>query len=121
MISSLMLGIIIIGNLIIEYFLMYFLNKKLVYHGLFNNILSETEKYEWVSILLDKSNFFFKIIDSKFIGLMLFLIANIQTGLINVTINTRYVSTITTFLILSIHSFLITIMPFYFYKKLNSK
>ena len=114
-----MFGIIIIGNLIIHFFLMYFLNRKLVYNGLFNNVLSESEKYQWILILLDKSNFVFKIIDSKFIGLVLFLIANIQTGLINITINTRFVSINTTFLILAIHSFIITIIPFYIHKKFN--
>ncbi len=119
MISSLMIGIIITGNLIIEYFLMFFLNKKLVYCGLYNNILSETEKYELVSILLDKSNSFYKIVDAKLIGLIIFLIANIQTGLINITINTRYVSTKTAFFILSIHSLYITLIPFYIYKKFN--
>ena len=76
-----------------------------------------------VTVLLEKAYSFVSIIDSKLVGLAVFLIANIFTGLINLTIATVRVSTSLALLILFINALVSTFIPFLvyylFYRRAN--
>jgi hypothetical protein len=65
---------------------------------------------------LDESFCFIRISDSKFIGLFIFLISNLLTGLVNLSINTLRVSNQISFLIIAVYSFFSFIIPFFVYK-----
>ena len=54
--------------------------------------------------LLEEAYSFVEIIDSKLVGLCIFLIANVLTGLINLSIDTRNVSDFLSLIILSLHA-----------------
>ena len=55
--------------------------------------------------LLQNTYSFVEIVDSKLVGLSIFLIANVLTGLINLSIYTRTVSDLLSLVILIMHSF----------------
>ncbi len=63
------------------------------------------------------------IVDSKFIGLIVFLLSNILTGLINLTTNTLVVSNVYSFLILNLYTFVAYFLPYlgYYYYYNNNK
>lgn len=74
--------------------------------------------------LIDLSLSFVKIVDSKFIGLAIFMISNYFTGIVNLAMeSTHGVSEFKSLLILSANSFVSTFLPFYVfystYKKKN--
>jgi hypothetical protein len=71
--------------------------------------------------LLSKCYSFIEIVDSKLIGLVLFLIANIFTGIINLSIDNDAVGWFYSILILSLNSILSRLVPviFYYMFKLN--
>lgn len=58
-----------------------------------------------ITKLLENAYSFFEIVDSKLVGLCIFLIANVLTGLINLSIYTRTVSDYFSLIILILHSF----------------
>ena len=59
------------------------------------------------------------IIDSKFIGLILFLTANISTGFVNLTVKTESVSSCMSLIILHGHVFFSVGISFWIYKLSN--
>jgi hypothetical protein len=77
----------------------------------------QTEKYFQVEMvdeevmpalvkILERTFAFFEIVDSKLIGLIIFLNSNILTGIINLSIDTKNVSTVGSLLILISHAFI---------------
>lgn len=70
--------------------------------------------------LLESAFQFVETVDSKFIGLLVFLIANLSTGIANMTLYTLNITDLDSILILHLHSFVSTAIPFslyYFYLK----
>lgn len=69
--------------------------------------------------LLEKAFSFVILVDSKLIGLTIFLIANLFTGFINLTLTTAKLSHLLSLIILLLNSFLSSAFPlgFYYYKK----
>ena len=53
--------------------------------------------------------------DTKFVGLFIFLLSNLFTGIVNLSINTLKISDPTAFIILSIYTFLCFLLPFLFH------
>ena len=91
----------------------------------------QIEKYDLENLpamisILQRAFAFFEIIDSKLIGLIIFLNSNILTGLVNLSINTRNVSPINSILFLILHAFLsvgsgyLVYFYFKFYKNYHS-
>ncbi len=82
--------------------------------------MSENEtQSECLSAKLSRIFSFVAISDSKFIGLIIFLISNLLTGLINLSINTLKVSDLNAFLILASYSFASFLIPFLIYYQMN--
>ena len=67
------------------------------------------------SFFLDNSFSFVDVLDSKMIGLSVFLISNVFTGLVNLSMRTREVADVFALLILFLNSFVSTLIPFVFY------
>jgi uncharacterized membrane protein len=91
----------------------------------------QIEKYDLENLpamisILQRAFAFYEIIDSKLIGLIIFLNSNILTGLVNLSIDTRNVSPINSILILILHAFLsvgsgyLVYFYFKFYKNSHS-
>ena len=57
------------------------------------------------------------IVDSKFVGLVVFLISNLLTGIVNLSINTLYVANVSAFIIICIYNFVVYFLPYlgYYY------
>ena len=55
--------------------------------------------------ILERTFAFYEIVDSKLIGLIIFLNSNILTGIINLSIDTKNVSNVGSLLILIFHAF----------------
>ena len=66
----------------------------------------DSEYLSSILTLLKKTFAFYEIIDGKLIGLIVFLVSNILTGLINLSIGTKFVSILTSLVILVMHAFL---------------
>lgn len=64
---------------------------------------------------LENSFSFVEVVDSKMIGLFIFLISNVFTGLINLSFKTREMSDLFALIILGLNSFISTLIPFIFY------
>ena len=79
---------------------------------------NETQS-ESLSAKLSRIFSFVAISDSKFIGLIVFLISNLLTGLINLSINTLNISDLNAFLILASYSFASFSIPFLIYYQMN--
>ncbi len=58
---------------------------------------------------------FVNILDSKFVGLFMFVLANIITGLINLSTNTLLVSNNTALAVLQAYMFVVTLLSYCFY------
>lgn len=67
-------------------------------------------------LLFNETFSFAKIIDSKFVGLIVFLISNLMTGIINLNIKTIYVSDIYALIIILFYIFLTFGSSFIFYR-----
>ena len=78
-----------------------------------NENKEEEEKLTEQQVL--KTFSFHYIIDSKFIGLFVFLLSNVLTGVINLNIKTLYVETNFAFLILIFYNLVSYLIPFLFY------
>ncbi|CAF0997656.1 unnamed protein product [Brachionus calyciflorus] len=76
---------------------------------------------ESLSNQLDESFSFQKIADSKFAGLLIFLISNLLTGLVNITIRTLYTSDFLAVVILCVYTLITFIAPFILFEFLNLK
>lgn len=76
-----------------------------------------TEKKVLVNLFyfLENAFSFVEIIDSKFIGLLIFVLANWLTGLVNITLHPHSQSDIVGYIILSVYTLLSLIIPFMFY------
>ena len=87
--------------------------------------LDQMDKQIFIEKELLKVFSFPYIIDSKFIGLVVFLISNLLTGFVNLSMNTLYVSGFYSFLILCAYNFMAYFIPFmgyyYFYCVYNKK
>lgn len=73
-------------------------------------------KSKEINFRLSQTFSFAEIIDSKYIGLVNFLISNLLTGLINLSMNTIKISDLSSFLIVSIYclaTFSITFLIYY--------
>jgi hypothetical protein len=62
---------------------------------------------------LEKSYSFFEIVDSKLMGLLIFMISNYYTGALNLLIETRSQSSFVAFLLIILNCFVFTFIPFY--------
>ncbi len=91
---------------------------------LFNQRVSEktkdeSGKEEFLNHKLKSQlNFIFSfavIGDTKFVGLFIFLLSNLLTGIVNLSINTLEISNPIAFMILSIYMFSCFLFPFLFY------
>ena len=91
----------------------------------------QIEKYDLDNLpavisILQRAFGFSEIVDSKLIGLIIFLNSNILTGLVNLSIDTRNVSPTNSILILILHAFLsvgsgyLVYFYFKFYKNSHS-
>ena len=67
--------------------------------------------------LLERSFSFIEIVDSKFIGLAIFMISNYFTGIVNLLIKTRAQNAYVSFLIIILNSIVFTLLPFFVYYK----
>ena len=85
--------------------------------------LTQVDKQKLIEQHIIKIFSFPYIVDSKFIGLIVFLLSNLLTGLINLTMDTLVVSNFYSFLILNAYAFVAYFFPylayyyFYFYNK----
>lgn len=64
---------------------------------------------------LDNAFSFVDVVDSKLIGLSVFLVANVFTGLVNLTFDSKQLPNVCSLLILFINSVVSTFLPFCFY------
>lgn len=67
------------------------------------------------SFFLENAFSFVDVLDSKMIGLSVFLISNVFTGLVNLSMRTRIIADVFALLILFLNSFVSTLIPFVFY------
>ena len=89
----------IIANYLITIILFKLINKDNLKEININNQITN------IIQLLENTYSFVEIVDSKLVGLCIFLIANVLTGLINLSIFTRTVSDFLSLIILIMHSF----------------
>ena len=81
--------------------------------------MSDLQKKHLIFSLLENVYSMSIIIDSKFIGLILFLVANISTGLVNLSITTENCNSFISLVILHAHAFFSVGISFYMYIFLN--
>jgi hypothetical protein len=60
---------------------------------------------------------FIKILDSKYIGLFVFLFSNVLTGIVNLSMQTIYMNDFSAFLIVSVYIMLVISTSYFFYFK----
>ena len=78
----------------------------------------------FIQEVLIKLRFIFSfavIIDSKYVGLVTFLISNLLTGAVNLSVNTLEINSLVSILILFIYSFASFALPILFYYLINFK
>ena len=80
-----------------------------------NRIPSEKKIFVNLIYLLENSFSFVEIIDSKFIGLFIFVFANILTGLVNLTMHPHERSEFEGYFIMCVYTFLSLFVPFFYY------
>ena len=78
-------------------------------------IPSEKKIFVNLIYLLENSFSFVEIIDSKFIGLFIFVFANILTGLVNLTMHPHERSEFEGYFIMCVYTFLSLFVPFFYY------
>lgn len=61
------------------------------------------------------------IVDSRYIGLFMFIISNLLTGFVNLSIKTLYVNDIYAFIILTIYTAIVLFLSYLLYNYLNRK
>ena len=88
-------------------------------------LVSKTDLEPFVERILEKTEIFQKNIDSKYIGLIVFLNSNILTGVFNLAFNSEDFSTVSSLLIIILHGFISVgiacfIKDFLDEKKINS-
>jgi hypothetical protein len=69
-------------------------------------LISTTDLEPFVVRIMEKTEFFQKNIDSKYIGLIVFLNSNILTGYFNLAFNSEDFSTVSSLLIIILHGFI---------------
>ena len=70
------------------------------------NNISKTDLEPFMVRIMDKTEFFQKNIDSKYIGLIVFLNSNILTGVFNLAFDSEHFSTFSSLLIIFLHGFI---------------
>ena len=122
MIGSMLVGLTILGNVLVVKFLQYYFLKSapiMPWHNNNNNNNKLNTKEE-IEALARMSNQFFKIVDSKYIGLIIFSLANLFTGCFQLFIlsnfNIFFTDTKAIFT-LSTHAFLTCFIAFLIYRK----
>ena len=94
----------------------------LVFNSQIDKDLVQSQKKETIIVNLLESIYSMSIIiDSKFIGLILFLVANISTGIVNLNLNTKVFDTFYSLFILHVHSVIFVLISFFIYNRLNKK
>jgi hypothetical protein len=94
----------------------------LAFNSQINKDLVQSQKKEIIIVNLLESIYSMSIIiDSKFIGLILFLVANISTGIVNLNLNTKVFDTFYSLFILHVHSFIFVLISFLIYNQFNKK
>jgi len=84
--------------------------------------LVQSQKKDTIIVNLLESTYSMSIIiDSKFIGIILFLVANISTGIVNLNLNTKVFDTFYSLVILHIHSVIFVLISFFIFKRFNKK
>ena len=99
---------------------------KFLTHVAFNSQIDrdlvQSQKKETIIVNLLESIYSMSIIiDSKFIGLILFLVANISTGIVNLNLNTKVFDTFYSLVLLHVHSVIFVLISFFIYKRFNKK
>ncbi len=64
--------------------------------------------------LLERAYTFFMFVDSKFIGISIFMISNYFTGITNILVRTRDQPPLVAYFIIILNCFVFTFIPFYF-------
>jgi carbon starvation protein CstA len=104
--------------MIYVYLIVRFVFIKKLFLLLDNQSSSSTSEHksEWLffnlTLMMDKAFRFVEIVDSKFIGLLVFLICNVITGLINLSMNTHSETDSAAIYIMSIYVLLSFLLPF---------
>ena len=80
-----------------------------------DRIPSEKKIFVNLIYLLNNSFSLIEIIDSKFIGLFIFVLANIFTGLVNLTMHPHKRSEFEGYFIMCVYTFLSLFIPFFYY------
>ena len=94
----------------------------LVFNSQIDKDLVQSQKKETIIVNLLESIYSMSIIiDSKFIGLILFLVANISTGIVNLNLNTKVFDTFYSLFILHVHSVIFVLISFFIYNRFNKK
>ena len=94
----------------------------LVFNSQIDKDLVQSQKKEAIIVNLLESIYSMSIIiDSKFIGLILFLVANISTGIVNLNLNTKVFDTFYSLFILHVHSVIFVLISFFIYNRFNKK
>jgi hypothetical protein len=107
----------LIGIILMAKFLTY-----LAFNSQIDKDLVQSQKKEIIIVNLLESIYSMSIIiDSKFIGLILFLVANISTGIVNLNLNTKVFDTFYSLFILHVHSFIFVLISFLVYNQFNKK
>ena len=111
-----MIGTIIwMSQVVLHYLVTIFLFKLINKDNL--NETNINNKITNITKLLESAYSFFEIVDSKLVGLCIFLIANIFIFVINLNINAKNFSDFFSLIILSMYSFASVSIPFlgYYY------
>jgi hypothetical protein len=73
-----------------------------------------------VVYLLEEVFGFFEIVDSKFVGITIFMVSNYYTGTVNLVITTQDQSPLFAYIIILVDCLLFTFIPFFVHKRLRT-
>jgi hypothetical protein len=94
----------------------------LAFNSQIDKDLVQSQKKDTIIVNLLESTYSMSIIiDSKFIGIILFLVANISTGIVNLNLNTKVFDTFYSLVLLHVHSLIFVLISFFIYKRFNKK